>query len=190
MTGIVLCGGNSTRMGRDKGLLKEEEETWAEFAVRKLQALDLPVFVSVNPQQVPIYEQIFSAKQLLVDNERFSEKAPLFGLLSAHLQLPDEDLFILACDIKDMTMDLLKNLLDAAKQESNEAYVYHTGDRPQPLCGIYSAAGLQHICKLFEEGNLQRFSMMHTLEILQTKFFPVNEENRPAFNNYNSPEEI
>ena len=43
MIGVVLCGGNSTRMGSDKGLLKEEEETWAELAGRKLKALQLPV---------------------------------------------------------------------------------------------------------------------------------------------------
>ncbi|HEU4902888.1 MAG TPA: molybdenum cofactor guanylyltransferase [Flavisolibacter sp.] len=187
MTGVVLCGGSSTRMGTDKGLLKEEEQTWAEIAASKLTALDLPVVVSVNDQQAPVYEQIFSNEQLLVDKEIFDAKAPLFGLLSVHLQLPEEDLFVLACDIKDMTTALLQNLFDVFKKGTQEACVYRTGERPQPLCGIYTAAALHKIYRLYQERKLQRFSMMHILETLHTAYISVGDENLAAFNNYNEP---
>ena len=190
MKGIVLCGGQSTRMGQDKGLLKEEEETWAEIATRKFHALRLPAFISVNDAQYPVYEQIFSGAELLTDNPVFNAKAPLFGLLSAHLQWPDDDLFVLACDMKDITTALLQALLEQHKKEQNEALVYHTGERPQPLCGIYTSGGLKKIYALYQGGKLSRFSMMHVLEVLQTKFIPVNEENGPAFRNYNEPYDL
>lgn len=190
MKGIVLCGGASTRMGTDKGLLKEEELTWAELAAGKLSALNLPVFVSVNKAQVPVYEQIFSRKQLIVDNASFDEKAPLFGLLSVHLRFPNDDLFALACDIRDMTTTLMKGLFNEHKEETYEAYVYHTGDRPQPLCGIYTISGLRNTYNLYQKGQLKRYSMMYILELLQTKYLPVEEEDLTAFNNYNSPDEL
>src|SRR4051794_35971592 len=82
LTGVVLCGGNSTRMGKDKGLLKEEEQTWAEIATQKLTALHLPVLISVNREQFQTYEQIFPKERLVVDSESLGSKAPLFGLLS------------------------------------------------------------------------------------------------------------
>lgn len=190
MTGIVLSGGKSTRMGSDKGLLKEEEETWAEFAARKFRAMGLPFFVSINSHQLSTYAQIFPGEQLLVDSESFASSAPLFGMLSAHLQLPHEDLFVLACDLKDMTPELMQHLQNEYKKEIREALVYHTGERPQPLCGIYSATGLSRILELYRNGNLKRFSMMYVLEVLDTKYLPVNDQNLSAFNNYNYPDEI
>lgn len=190
MTGIVLCGGNSTRMGTDKGLLKEEEQTWAELAASKLTALHLPVVVSVNREQLQMYEQIFPADQLLADNDTFDAKAPLFGLLSVHLKLQSEDLFVLACDIRDMTTALMENLVNEYNQKTHEAYTYHTGDRPQPMCGIYTAEGLKRIYDLYRQGHLNRYSMMHTLKVLKTKYIPVKDEDCPAFNNYNTPEEL
>lgn len=190
MTGVILCGGTSTRMGTDKGLLKEEEQTWAELAARKMAALHLPVFVSVNRGQFAVYEQIFPATQLIVDNESFEAKAPLFGLLSVHRQKPDEDLFVLACDIRDMTTELMQQLLQHFNRETHEAAVYHTGDTPQPLCGIYSATGLKRIYDLFSHGELKRYSMIHTLEILTTTYIPVGSEDCSAFTNYNTPDEL
>lgn len=190
MKGIVLCGGNSTRMGSDKGLLKEEEETWAEIAARKLAALNLPVFVSVNRKQVPTYSQIFPGEQLITDHPGFEKGAPLFGLLSTHLQLPGNDLFVLACDMKDMQPRLMQDLHTSFQTAPTEACVYHTGLRPQPLCGIYSADGLQKIHNLYKSRQLKKYSMMHVLEILNTTFVAVTAEDLPAFHNYNHPEEI
>lgn len=188
--GIVLCGGSSSRMGNDKGLLKEEEVTWAELAAQKLVALQLPFFVSVNSQQVQTYAQIFSEEKLVVDNKLFDAKAPLFGLLSVHLQFPDADLFVLACDIKDMTTGLMTNLYKEYGQGTQEAYVYQTGSKPQPLCGIYTSSGLQKIYNLFQAGKLKRYSMMHALEVMNTEYIAVNDDDLTAFNNYNSPDEF
>ena len=190
MTGVVLCGGNSTRMGSDKGLLKEEEETWSELATRKLKALGMPVYISINSQQYSAYEQIFPLEKLLVDDDRFEAKAPLFGLLSVHLRMPQEDLFVLACDIKDITPLLLEDLLASSQEESYDVVVYRTREKPQPLCGSYRARGLQTIYKLFSEGQLKRYSMMHVLELLNTKLIAVAETDLPLFANYNNPEEL
>jgi molybdenum cofactor guanylyltransferase len=190
LVGVVLCGGGSTRMGSDKGLLKVEEETWAELAARKLIALQLPVVVSVNARQAPVYENIFDREQLILDNDVYDFKAPLAGLLSVHLSLPTEDLFVLACDIKDMTTTLMQPLLDWYKKEEAEAYVYTTPGMHQPLCGIYTANGLKRINDMLREGSLRKYSMMRVLQVLNTHYVPAKGEDYPAFNNYNNPEEL
>ncbi len=190
MTGVVLCGGASTRMGSDKGLLKEEEETWAEIAARKLQAIGLPVVVSVNALQAPLYENIFDREKLIVDKDDFDFKAPLAGLLSVHLSLLGKDLFVLACDIRDMTTALLQNLQIEFGKGTAEAFVYTTPGMHQPLCGIYTAGGLKRIYEMLRSGTLKKYSMMHVLQVLDTNYIAASKEDFPAFNNYNNPEEL
>ena len=190
MTGVVLCGGNSIRMRQDKGLLKEEEETWAEIAARKLASLQLPVVVSVNAGQVIEYENIFDTNMLITDNAEMDFKAPLAGLLSVHLSLPGEDLFVLACDIKDMTTALMEQLYHHYRQEDYEAYVYTTPGMHQPLCGIYKANGLRRINEMRKNGTLRKYSMMHVLQVLNTNYLAANKDDFPAFKNYNNQEEL
>ena len=55
MLGIILCGGQSSRMGSDKGLLKLEAKTWAQTAIDKMTVLNIPVKISVNNQQYSEY---------------------------------------------------------------------------------------------------------------------------------------
>lgn len=186
LLGVVLCGGESTRMGTDKGLLKEADITWAELAASKLETLHLPVVVSVNKQQ-PAYQTLFPKERLVIDRDDLPLKGPLLGLLSVHLQFPGTDLFVLACDMKDMRTTLLEGLREEYLLKTHEAYVYSTPEKHQPLCGIYTAHALKKINGLFEAKQLKRHSMMAVLETLNTKFVSIKAEDLPAFTNYNSP---
>jgi len=187
MTGVVLCGGQSTRMNADKGLLQKNNITWAQHTANKFSDLHLPFIVSLNQQQPHFYASLFNAEKLLVDDKDMTVKGPLLGLLSVHQQLPEEDLFVLACDMQEITKDLLQNLLNAYKQGYDDAYVYIT-ECPQPLCGIYTSKGLAKIYELHQQ--LKRYSMMHVLELLHTKYMKAGEDLFRCFTNYNSPEDI
>ena len=189
MTGIVLCGGESKRMGSDKGLLKRQEQTWAGLAETKLSALQIPTFVSINTKQREEYSQNFPQEKLIFDNDDLNVKGPLLAILSCHLQLPGEDLFVLACDMTDMTVTFLKELFTRSVSKQNEAYVYSTGGRLQPLCGIYTLRGLKKINRLNERGELRKFSMMHVLDQLDADVSEVDSNLVAAFSNYNSPAE-
>lgn len=189
MLGVVLCGGQSARMGSDKGLLKQSDLTWVEIAVSKLSALKIPVAVSVNKQQKKIYSNFVSVDQLIVDDEYLSVKGPLLGILSVHQQLPNEDLMVLACDMIDMNTKLLQDLQEFHKEGSHEAYVYTTNNNAEPLCAIYTSKGLKHILDLHHQEKLAKFSMMHVLECISTKYISGGT-SRKFFTNYNSAEDL
>lgn len=177
-------------MGNDKGLLKENAQTWAQMAAQKLAAFQQPVVVSVNKSQLPAYSILFPEQQLVPDNDDVAVKGPLLGLLSVHLRFPGNDLFVLACDMKDMTTAVLQNILHHATQEAYEAFVCTTDGKPQPLCGIYTANGLKRLYGLLQAGELKRLSMMHVLEVLNTAYLTVTNEDLPCFNNYNRPDDL
>lgn len=188
MLGVILCGGDSTRMGRDKGLLPADTQTWATSAAKKVATLGIHVALSVNDRQLPYYAEQLPSERLISDDLTLTLKGPLAGLLSVHNKYPSEDLFVLACDLLLMDPTLLHDLY--RRQQSNggaQAYIYTTGDEPEPLCGIYTASGLALITVLYQTQQLARHSMKYALEQLVVDSQPILEEKLKCFENFNYP---
>ena len=190
MTGVVLCGGQSTRMGTDKGLLVHQSITWAQRAADKLAQLNLPVVLSINEQQQIAYASSFDTALLITDNKDLLIGGPLRGIVSVHLQYPTEDLFVLACDMIDMNKKVLENLYNHYKQNSAEAFVFTYEQTPEPLCAIYTAKGLSKIYKLYQQQQLKKHSMVYALKYLITSYLLVATESKKYFTNYNSPSDF
>jgi len=191
MIGVILCGGQSTRMGTDKGLLKLHANTWAQTAVDKLTDLQIPVVISVNKNQQEDYASIFSAEQLITDNDQLQLKGPLAGLLSVHVQHPAEDFLLLACDMPLMETELLKELINNYQQHTmSDAFVYTNDGEPEPLCGIYKASALANILHLYHTDQLPKHSMKYMLEQINTFFIPVTDDKKKCFRNFNAHAEL
>jgi len=186
MMGVVLCGGNSTRMGKDKGLLMTEETPWAEWAAQKLEQLGIPFCISINEKQLESYSHHFESERLIVD--AFEVPGPLRGIFSAHNQFPHHDLFIVACDLPDISMELMQKLLHVFRsyEGSHDFFVYQHEDVMEPLLGIYTREGLQKIVDLHALGQLDKFSMKHVLEISNTYSEPLSIFELEQLRNYNT----
>jgi molybdopterin-guanine dinucleotide biosynthesis protein A len=190
MTGVVLCGGQSTRMGTDKGLLKLQAGTWAQTAVDKMAELSLPVVVSVNEEQYNSYSTVFTIEQLVKDNETINIRGPLRGVLSVHDQYPDADLFVLACDMPLMEAAVLKQLFRYYEMQTADAFVYTNDGVYEPLCGIYTAKGLSHIRGLQKTNQLLKHSMKYMLEHVNTFSIPLTTDQKKYFRNFNAHAEL
>lgn len=191
MLGVVLCGGQSSRMGSDKGLLKLEAKTWAQTAIDKMAVLNTPVKISVNNNQHLGYAAVFPGADLIIDEASLQIRGPLQGVLSSHLQYPDEDLFILACDMPLMEPFLLKELHEQYLQyPSAEAYIFTNEAEPEPLCGIYTAKGLSTILTMLKDGQLARHSMKFMLDHLVVNTTALLKEQKKYFRNFNAHAEL
>ena len=191
MIGVVLCGGQSTRMGTDKGLLKANANTWAEAAVNKLKALSIDIKISVNTKQFAGYSNVFPADILIADNDSLKIKGPLCGILSVHIQHPSQDLLVLACDMPLMETEILEELLPYYRLHSDaEAFVFTNDGEPEPLCGIYKAKGLIHIHHLYKTGHLPKYSMKNVLESIPTFLISPSPDKKKFFSNFNTHAEL
>jgi len=187
MIGLILCGGQSARMGKDKGLLIKDSITWAQIASEKLTSLNIAVKFSVNQQQLMEYGKIFPIEDLIIDNDLLSLKGPLLGVLSANKRYPLDDLFIVACDLPLLQTNLLTTLIEHYQQNTEfEAFIFTNNNELEPLCGIYTAKGLKKIIELEKENKLLKHSMKFILENLLTKTIPINEANKKQFTNFNT----
>lgn len=191
MLGVILCGGLSSRMGTDKGLLKFNATNWARIAFDKMSLLKLPVVLSVNANQFNEYSALFPASKLIKDQVPLQIHGPLCGVLSVHLQHPREDLFVLACDMPLMDIDILQQLYTLyCSEPSNDAFVFSNDGEPEPLCGIYKAKGLAFIMHLFTTNQLIRHSMKFIIEHMKTFLIPLREDQKKYFTNINTHAEL
>jgi len=190
MTGVVLSGGQSKRMGTDKGMIITESKSWVNLAFEKLDGLCKQVVVSVNPSQLPVYTEYVEAN-LVPDDPSIQVNGPLHGLLSVHTKFPAEDLLVLACDMVGMHSMVLENLIESQlSQPGFEMYVYNNDDGYQPTAAIYSASLLEEILLQSRMGILGKFSLKHIIENSNAFVLPVSDQWNPYFVNYNFKEDI
>ncbi|WP_214227515.1 molybdenum cofactor guanylyltransferase [Pedobacter sp. B4-66] len=183
MIGVVLCGGESKRMGSDKGLLTVGSITWAQHAEAKLAELDIPVVISINQTQLPSYNHLYSTEKLITDT--VDVKGPLKGLLSVHQYFPDDDLMLLACDMTDMDVDTLQQLKQ--HYHTNPAfdyYLYECDGFMEPLCAVYPADTLKSLLKIVDSSELTRFSMHRIIK--ESNYKTIEIKDREKFSNYNT----
>ena len=186
LIGLVLCGGKSSRMGADKGMLVKGDGTWAEHMGGKLELLGLKTYVSINSLQFEKYGQFFSSTAMIPD--AVDVKGPLGGLLSAHQHFPKKDILVVPCDMVDLGVSLLQRLLGIRQQiVQADVYLYGQAEFTEPLCAIYTASGLRKLFVSYNEGNLTDFSVRRATQSLSAVYLPIPEQTND-FRNYNTPE--
>lgn len=158
---VVLCGGLSTRMGQDKGLLLlENGENWVQKAVSLCQNLGLTTYVSINKSQKVTYEAFFDASETIVDI--YDNIGPVNGVLSAYNQLLDKDYLLLSCDMLNVDEDILFNILKQHELLSEyDALIFENEGFYQPFPGLYSSEFLNKLSLLHHGNMLEKYSFQH-----------------------------
>lgn len=187
LLGVILCGGESKRMGSDKGLLPIRNTIWAKHMHEKLAMFHLPVVYSVNPHQVLAYAEEISPELLVVDSA--DVEGPLRGLLSVHTKFPDKDLLLLACDMLDLDAGSIDHLLqEYMRDNQSDFYVYQDAGFAQPFCGIYTRTGLEKVAGRIMIGRLRNYSLQAIFDEGCTLRLHIRTPH--VFRNYNSNEDI
>ena len=140
----------------------------------KLSPFHISVVFSVNASQVSAYSAVVPDAPLVTDN--VAVPGPLGGLLSVHEQFPGKDLLLLACDMLDVDMPTIGHLIASYSAGGYEFYAYREGAFFQPLCAVFTAAGLEHGVQAPSLQLLLRQGKTKSLAILRSE----------AFRNYNS----
>jgi molybdopterin-guanine dinucleotide biosynthesis protein A len=129
--GLVLAGGRSLRMGRDKTALMAGGETLAAYAARRLAAVCGQVVIADG------------GRRLVADFESVAdgpEGGPAAGILGAARAWPGRPLLVLACDLPCIPVALLAEL---AREDDTTDWVVPRWSRGiEPLCALYRSAAL------------------------------------------------
>lgn len=146
--GLVLAGGRSTRMQRDKAALEYHAgETQLDTAMKLLAPRVTRAFVSVRADQMA--NPARAAWPQIVDRggiEGRIVEGPMAGISAALEEHPDSAWLVLACDLPFLDAATLDTLI-AARDRAGDATAFksaHDG-LPEPLCAIYEPRVRQSI---------------------------------------------
>jgi molybdopterin-guanine dinucleotide biosynthesis protein A len=140
--GLVLAGGRSTRMQRDKAALEYAGRSQLERAVELITPLVERVFVSVRPDQAG--DPLRARFTQVVDSGEVA--GPIAGIMAAQSRHPDAAWLVLACDLPLLEQETLRQLLRSRRPERQAtAYRSSHDGLPEPLCAIYEPSSREAI---------------------------------------------
>ena len=185
LTGIVLAGGGSRRLGQDKAALTFGGRTLLEMTIEKLAANCDEILLSGRNAS-----QALEPHSVRYVADAFPGQGPLAGI-EAGLSACEHDFALaVACDMPFLNAELLAYM--ASQARDYEALVPLYEERPHPLHAIYSRSCLPNIRSLLKAG---RNAMMELLSEIAVTSVPedVIQELDPeglSLFNLNQPEDL
>ncbi len=179
--GLILAGGSSSRMHRDKAALKYRGSSQLDRAF-ELASRHVPeVFVSVRANQ--ILDPVRSHRPMIVDS--VTGEGPIVGIRSALAANPKVAWLVLACDLPFLSDAALEFLL-RARDPAGFATAYRSAhdELPEPLCAIWEPAAGAMLAEYQAGGGHcpRKFLMRYSARLLKP-------QDSRALDNVNTPEE-
>jgi molybdenum cofactor guanylyltransferase len=189
--GLILCGGLSTRMGADKGLLSIGGNAMVYKSISLLASMSLDWFISINATQRKAYAIIAEQDKFIEDNASLSVKGPLSGLLSAHLACPSTDWIVLACDMPDLSQGFIQKLMEVRMEKPTfEIYLFAQHGEPEPMCALYTYSALYKVLHWNNNGSLKKASLKYIIERCDTYKMELQAAEGIFFKNMNTPHDL
>jgi len=180
-TGIILAGGQSRRMGQDKGLVLFQSKPLICHAIETLKTVADEIIIIANDEA---YEQF----GLTVYPDQYPKTGPLGGICTGLAQSQNDQNLVLSCDTPFVSPDLLSYLL---RQKNGKLTVCVHEGQMQPLVGIYPKALQPKLLAFLEQGTL---GMQKVMGQLEHQKLIINDQLRfyhpQLFFNINRPEDL
>jgi molybdopterin-guanine dinucleotide biosynthesis protein A len=182
VSGFVLAGGRSSRMGRDKALLEIDGVTLIVRAVTLLRSV-------LDEATVIASKAGYESLGLRIVGDDFPGFGPLGGIATAlHISKKPWNL-VIACDLPYLSKAWLEYLIERALKSEADAVVPMNVRGPEPLCAMYHKNAEQRI-RTGVEGGIRKvtdsFANLH-VEHLEPDEWKGFASGGPLFKNVNSP---
>jgi molybdopterin-guanine dinucleotide biosynthesis protein A len=129
ITGFVLAGGKSSRMGLDKGLLKINNKTFVQLVTNAMKPLVSDIIIVSNNRD----HDKFGYKRI---EDIITDSGPLAGIHTALNYSNTDYNLILSCDIPFITTKILRKLTEIDFQNYDVVQI-KSQDKTMPLIAIY-----------------------------------------------------
>jgi molybdenum cofactor guanylyltransferase len=184
MTGVILCGGESSRMGQNKAFIEIHGKRIIDRTVHLFEELfDDVILVTNSPLD---YRDL----NVRIVTDLVPRKGSLGGIYTGLFFSSSPQAFFVGCDMPFLGRKVIRLFLDLA--EEADIVVFRSEQRWEPLHAIYSRKCIKPIERLMARGDLQiikAYKGMKVREVTREELESVDPEMRSLIN-INTPDDL
>ncbi len=195
---IILCGGQSRRMGRDKGSMIIQDKPMIKHILSTLNhQIDEAVIVLNDQTRISRYSEFINPQDysytITFVEDKIKNKGPLPGIMTGLEQIKSDYALILPCDSPYITDKYINTIFSEIEEDYQAIVPYHDNENKiktsEPLHSIYNKNIIPLIENLIDEDVLH---IKGLIEKIDTKFVLIDNKKieKKEFRNLNRPSDI
>ena len=180
---LILAGGQGQRMGgQDKGLVQFRNLPMVDHTVRVVRPFCAKVIISCNRNP----EAYSKSGDVTVADSLEGFQGPLAGILSGLELCETRQMLVLPCDTPMLEPDLIRRLVEFARQEPDAISLLSDGENLEPLHSVIPASLAGDLRVWLEGGQraVRRWMGNHPMRTLDVS------EYSAQLHNLNTPDEL
>lgn len=186
ISGVILTGGKSSRLGQDKALLKLNAETLLEIMVKKFKRVSSDVIL-VGSKKAEYPAKL--SENVTIVEDIIPKRGPLAGILTGLELSQNKYSLVAACDMPFIGLELVKHLMRTA--DDVDAVVPQSPSGVEPLCALYSKSCIPAVRNNLKKNN----RIVSFFSEVKVKYIAVDEVRRIdpnflSFFNINTAKEL
>ena len=184
ITGVILAGGKSSRIGQDKSFLHLNGKPLIEVAIDNLSEIFKSLLIITNNPKP------YKTFGIRVAGDRIKDCGPLGGIYTGLSISENMNNFVVACDMPFLDKELISYMIEEIGDY--DVVIPKFNGRLQPLCAIYSKNCIKPIeNQIFNQKlKIVDFFKDVKVKIIENEEIKKIESAERSFFNINTPEDL
>ncbi|SIO04177.1 molybdenum cofactor guanylyltransferase [Algoriphagus halophilus] len=176
----ILCGGKSSRMNTEKGLVKFQGKTFLQWILDAVTPLTSDItLVTKNAAYVSYGIPMIS--------DLVEDQGPVGGIYTALADSSTRHNLLLSCDIPKITTEVLTFLIQSSISSDNDVCILSDGKHDYPLIGCYQKSLLPVFQYAIEH---QHLKLCPLVDSLRNQKLVITPKYQAAIRNINTQKEL
>lgn len=171
--GLVVAGGQSSRMKTDKSLLNYHRQPQRYYLYDMLQAICGEAYISCNVAQAG---SIPSSYNVIVDDKQYAGIGPMAAILSAFERYPEQSFIAIGCDYPDVSAMHLQQLRQGLDEGQTISFFNTDTGFYEPLLAGYHYSLQPVLMAAFRNGN---YSLQQVLKQVNARKIACGASSMP-----------
>lgn len=164
VTGIVLSGGKSSRMGQDKGLCMFRGKPLIEYVVDVISPFCGEIIIGANQDSYQRFDH-------RVVPDRIEGIGPAGGILSCLSASNSEHNLVVSCDIPMISQGLIGHIFSSVQNFDAVIPIYK--NQVEPMCAYYNHRVVDHFEKSVGQG---QYKLQDIIKGINTRYVHIHDQ--------------
>lgn len=184
ISALILAGGRSTRLGRNKAFLKANGQSLIERIIDRLAQVSEEIIIVTN--DVDQYEHL----EATVVADVYPGKAALGGIYSGLQAASNSHSVVVGCDMPFLNVSLLRYMQSFAP--AHDVVIPRLAQYTEALHAIYAKSCLPHIDRQLQAGDLQITGLFPAVRVgyVEQEVIEIFDPDHLSFFNINSQADL